>query len=101
MPDRSEPLYHRHGEPRCPRPIERISRPGGRSADTQAANQPDHDGNDQYQTKNAAEPRPAIRAVAIVATASEQQNQHEDNQNCTHVTPYLEFSVYGFRSSTI
>jgi hypothetical protein len=40
-------------------------------------NQPDHDGNDQYQTKNAAEPRPAIRAVTIVATASEQQNQHE------------------------
>jgi hypothetical protein len=65
-----------------------------RSADTQAANQPDHDGNDQYQAKNAAKAGPAIPAVTIVATASEQQNQHEDNQNCTHVTPYLEVSVY-------
>src|ERR1700730_1069951 len=25
MPDHSEPLYHQHGEPRCPRPIEDIS----------------------------------------------------------------------------
>src|ERR1700737_3016059 len=78
----------------------------GRSADTQAANQPDKDGNDQYQAKNAAKAGPAIPAVTIVAAASEQQNQQDDNQNCTHVTPSLKFqfilevSVYGFRPST-
>jgi hypothetical protein len=49
----------------------------GRSADTQAANQPDYDGTDQYQAKNAAKAGPAIPAVTIVAAASEQQNQQE------------------------
>jgi hypothetical protein len=68
----------------------------GESADTQAANQPGHDNNEQYQPKNAAKARPAIHAVTIVATASEQQKQHEDNQNCTHVTPSLEFRFLGF-----
>jgi hypothetical protein len=63
----------------------------GRSADTQAANQPDYDGNDQYQAKNAAKAGPAIPAVTIVAAASEQQNQQDDNQNCIHVTPLLKF----------
>jgi hypothetical protein len=72
----------------------------------QAADQPDHDGNDQYQAKNAAKAAPAIPAVTIVAAASEQQNQQDDNQNCTHVTPSLKFqfilevSVYGFRPPT-
>jgi hypothetical protein len=47
----------------------------GRSADTQGANQPDHDGNNQYPAKNAAKAGPAIHAVTIVATASEQRNQ--------------------------
>jgi hypothetical protein len=55
----------------------------GRSADTQAANQPDYDGTDQYQAKNAAKAGPAIPAVTIVAAASEQQNQQDDNQDCT------------------
>ena len=66
----------------------------GRSADTQGANQPDHDGNSQYQAKNAAEADPALHAVAIVATASEQQNQQDDNQNCTHVTPSLKCAAF-------
>jgi hypothetical protein len=39
-------------------------------------------------TRPRTPPSPAIRAVTIVATASEQQNQHEDNQNCTLATPY-------------
>jgi hypothetical protein len=59
----------------------------GRSTDTQGANQPDHDGNSQYQAKNAAKAGPAIHAVAIVATASEQSFKLQF---------ILEVSVYGF-----
>jgi len=33
----------------------------GQSADTQGANQPDHDGNSQDQAKNAAKAGPAIQ----------------------------------------
>jgi hypothetical protein len=49
----------------------------GRSADTQAANQPDYDGTDQYQAKNAAKAGPAIPAVTIVAAASEQTQKSQ------------------------
>src|ERR1700731_699834 len=83
----------------------RISPPAGaQAARLQAADQPDHAGNKQEQAKNAAKAGPAIPAVTIVATASEQQNQQDDNQNCTHVPPslklqfILEVSFYGFRT---
>ena len=73
----------------------------------QAADQPDHDGNDQYQAKNAAKAGPAIPAVTIVATASEQQISTRIIRIVLmlHLTLkfqfILEVSVYGSRSSTI
>jgi malonyl CoA-acyl carrier protein transacylase len=50
----------------------------GRS-NVDAADKPEHNHNDQNQTENAAESRPAIPIIAMVATEAAQQQKHQDN----------------------
>jgi hypothetical protein len=44
-----------------------------------AADKPEHDDNDQYQTENAAQSRPAPPIVAMVATEAAEQQDHQDD----------------------
>src|ERR1043166_4870125 len=54
-------------------------------AGAQAANEPEHDQNDQNQTKNATEPRSTVTAVSVIAAkAAKQENHQDDDQNSAH-----------------
>jgi hypothetical protein len=44
-----------------------------------AADKPEHNHNDQNQTENAAESRPAIPSIAMVATEAAEQKNHQDD----------------------
>ena len=55
-----------------PRRVAAKLRPAYRLAEIQAAEQPEYEDNNQHETKNAAEPRRSIHAVAIVATPAAQ-----------------------------
>jgi hypothetical protein len=44
-----------------------------------AADKPEHEDNDQYQTENAAQSRPAPPIVAMVATEAAEQQDHQDD----------------------
>jgi hypothetical protein len=62
-----------------------VPRPQSRTTETQAAEQPEYENNDQYQTQGAAQARPTIPSVPVIATAAaEQQDEQDNDQNCTH-----------------
>jgi hypothetical protein len=44
-----------------------------------AADQPEHDHNDQYQAENTAESSPAIPTLAMVAAKAAEQQNYQDN----------------------
>jgi hypothetical protein len=46
----------------------------------EASKQPEHDQNEDYQTKRATEPRTAISVIAVIAAATEQKQEYHDNQ---------------------
>jgi hypothetical protein len=51
----------------------------------EATQEPEHHENNQDQSKNAAEPGPAIAIVTIVATnAAQQQNQQDNSKDRAH-----------------
>jgi len=53
----------------------------------QAAEEPYRDENDQNQAESATQSGSTIPAVPIVtASAAQQQNQHDDDQDCAHFT---------------
>jgi hypothetical protein len=58
-----------------------------RTVETQAAKEPERQKNDQHQTHGPAKAWPTIPTVPVIATAAaEQQNEHDNDQNCTHFT---------------
>src|ERR1039458_327783 len=63
---------------------------GRSTADMQAAEEPKHQKNDQYQAQSAAEPSSTIPVVPVVATtATEQQDDQDNDQNRAHLPPSL------------
>ena len=44
-------------------------------ADMQAAEEPEHEKNDQYRVENAAESGSAIPAISVIATAAAEQQE--------------------------
>ena len=53
--------------------------------DVHAADEPEHDKNDQYQAESAADSRCTIPVVPVVSTSpTEQQDQQDNDQDCTH-----------------
>src|SRR6185437_1332610 len=62
----------------------------GSALDMQAAEEPDHQKDEQCQAQSPSEPGPPIPAVPVVATATaQQQDDHDDDQNQAHFAPCL------------
>jgi hypothetical protein len=60
----------------------------------QAAEEPEHKKNDHYQAQSATEPGATVPAVPVIpAATAEQQNDHDNDQNQTHLAP--SFSTRG------
>jgi hypothetical protein len=47
--------------------------------DTQTAKKPKHEENDQYQTQSAAEPSSTIPIVPVIAAATAEQQDEQDD----------------------
>jgi hypothetical protein len=56
----------------------------------QSAEKPEPEKDEQYQAQSASEPRSTNQAIAVKAVAAaEQQDDHHDDQDCSHPSPHI------------
>src|ERR1044071_7659491 len=55
----------------------------------QSSEEPQYEEHDQYQAKRPAEPRTTVTTVPVITTAAEKQNEHDENQDHSHVDTLL------------